>query len=137
MSYIPKLIRIDAIPPELCTRREAAEILGLKCYENVHHNHKRFKNLRFTTVSLNGQKTTLFNRKEVEALRYKPAPEGYLTTRQAGDIIGFPSGANFTTIYSFLKRRKVTQAVVQAHHNYYVWKRKEVEKLRGIKTPQS
>lgn len=128
-----KHIRITEIPPELCTAVEAAKILGLSHRGSVNHRAKRFKNLRYTVVCHHGVALTLYNRKDIEALHYKPIPEGYITTKEAGKLLGYPDGTVAPTILLYLKNHNVPHKRVISHHAFLIWEEKAVKKLIPLK----
>ena len=119
--------RIDEIPAELCTRKEALEILGLRT--TCQH---RTRSLPFSYVVYNGQRIILYNRKSVEALRYKPCPDGYVSTKEACKIIGISPKANDYLI-KLLQKHSVNKIWVEAYHSYYAWKREDVECVKKLR----
>ena len=96
--YIPKNPKIDAIPPALCTVEEAARILGLKNRSSIDLRKPRFSKLSYALVSFKGSSIVLLNRKEVENLKHKPVPDGYITTREAGVLLGYKNRVAATVL---------------------------------------
>ena len=92
MSYIPKTsTRITAVPPELCTRKELCAILGIKDTSGrAYRKNSRLRKLHYTPVILNGSSTYLYNRKEVESLKYPTPPASHVTTLEACHLLGYP-----------------------------------------------
>lgn len=124
--YVPKGTRINSIPPELCTAKEACEILGIK---SISPHKPRFKHLHFSQVCYMGTSVTLYNRKEIEALCYKPAPKGYVSTKEAKLILGYPETTSDTTALLCMKYHNVPRVFVQAHHPHYAWQLHAVQQL--------
>lgn len=91
MSYIPKTsTRLTEVPPELCTRKELCAILGIKDTSGrAYRKNSRLKQLHYTAVILNGRRTYLYNRKEVESLKYPAPPANHVTTLEACHILGY------------------------------------------------
>lgn len=119
--------RIDKIPDELCTQKEALQILGLKASCNLGTEH-RFQSLQFAFVIYNGYRIKLYNRKAVEALKYQPPPDGYVDAKEVQRIWGIT--VNQSAVLQLMKRHSVPRVWVKAHHSYWVWERKAVEKLK-------
>lgn len=124
-----KYPRIDSIPPELCTAEEAAQILGLKSRWSLNLSIPRYKSLKYALVTFNGKQISLFNRKDIEALRHRPAPEGYITTREAGNILGYTPDTLLPTIYACLKKHEVPRLRMKAAHAFMVWLEKDVREV--------
>lgn len=125
-------IRIDKIPAELCTRKQAAEILGL--HGSAIGRNQRFKSLQFAYAVYKGKRIVLYNRKAVEALKYAPCPDGYVNVKDAASILGFklePCGGSEHTIRT-LRKHGVQCKLIKAHHSYLVWKREDVEKVKKL-----
>ena len=123
--------RIDVIPPELCTQKEASQILGLKSSCNLCKEH-RFQALQFAYVIYNGNRIKLYNRKAVEALKYEPRPDGYIDANEAQRILGITVTVNHSAVLQIMKRYSVPRVWVKAHHSHWVWERKAVEKLKKL-----
>lgn len=121
--------RIDSIPPELCTREEAAAILGLKHKNSACSASKRYKHLLFTEVVHNGRRKLLYNRKQVEALVYPIEPSDYITVAEASVMLNY-SVNRPRACAPFLKKHGIPRKWVWNHHAYYVYSRKAVEALR-------
>lgn len=113
------------IPSELVTRKEAMEILGIK--SDAVFNRKRFNSLRYTAVIYKGSQIILYNRKEVEALKYKPCPDGYINIEEAMKILGLASKSH---ICDLLRDHGLIPVRVKAHHSYYAWNREAVENVK-------
>lgn len=128
-------IRIDEIPAELCTRKEAAAILGV--HPSSFTNRDRYKSLPFAYVVYKGHSLTLYNRKMIEALKYKPCPDGYISAIESAAILGFihknPPNA-VSTVRACMEKYGFQPKLVKAHHSYLVWKREDVERVKKMKT---
>lgn len=120
---------IDTIPPELCTREEAAAILGLKHTNSACSASKRYKQLLFTEVVHNGKRKMLFNRKQVESLVYPIKPDDYITVGEASTMLNY-SVNRPCSCASLLKKHGIPRKWVWNHHAYFVYSRKAVEALR-------
>lgn len=116
------------IPSELVTRKEAMEILGIK--SDAVFNRKRFNSLRYTAVIYKGSQIILYNRNAVEALKYKPCPDGYINTKEAMKILGL-SGQCY--VCNLLRNHGLIPVRVKAHHSYYAWNREAVENVKKIR----
>ena len=125
-------IRLEEIPAELCTRKEAAVILGLK--GSAIGRNQRFKSLPFAYAVYKGKRIVLYNRKAVEALKYEPCPDGYINVKKAAAILGFKleSGGSSTHTLKTLRKHGVQPKVVEAHHTFYVWERSAVEAVKKL-----
>lgn len=128
-TYTPKSPRVDSIPPELCTIEEARVILGLKDRSAINMRSKRFQKLRYTRVCYNKTTITLFNRAEVEALRYKPIPQGYITLKKAKLLLGYSATTSDSTALSCLKKHNIPRVLVKAHHSHLAWQESAVKQL--------
>lgn len=83
---------IDSIPPELCTVAEIKKMLNLNSY--FRKDSPRYAHLRYTTVCYKGRSLVLFNRKEIEALRFPSAPpRGYIDVYAAAPLLGLTTSA--------------------------------------------
>ena len=122
------LPHLDAIPPELCTRKEAAAILGLHSNSACSKN-KRYKHLRFTEVVYKGKRLLLYNKKEIEALVYPIEPEDCFSAKEASQLLNYCVN-NPASVASFLVRHGVPRKWVASHHAYFAYSRKAVEALR-------
>lgn len=126
-------IRLDEIPAELCTRKEAMQMLGLKS-NCTFGKEDRFKSLLFTYVVYKGKRIVLYNRKAVEALKYEPRPDGYLNAREVAKMLGYSLNNGSCYIHQIMQEYGVSRKLVKAHHPYYVWKREDVEWVKTMKT---
>lgn len=120
---------IDTIPPELCTREEAAAILGLKHSSSAGSANKRYKHLLYTEVVHNGKRKMLFNRNQVESLVYPLPPDDYITAEEANAMLNY-SAKWPSSCASLLRKHGIPRKWVWNHHAYYVYSRKAVEALR-------
>lgn len=78
--------RFDTIPPELCTRAEAAAILGYK--HPISSYTAKVKGFHYTYAIVNDRAMVLFNREEVELFaKPKPPTDGYISYRELHRII--------------------------------------------------
>lgn len=124
-------IRIDEIPAELCTRKEAAQILGCRAKSaSLIGANTRFRHLPAVKVIYHGHSILLYNRKMVESMKYMPAPDGYITTKDAGLILGLKSIGG---IQRLLRQHGLQPKTVKRHHSFLVWKRDEVEKVKKMR----
>lgn len=128
------LPHIDTIPSELCTREEAAKILGLRTAAALNLSNQRFSKLLYTEVVYKKFRVYLFNRKQVESLKYSEPPEGYITWREVDKLLGYNSNNN-CTVLSIMKTYNVPRVWVKCHHSQFYYERKAVEALRGVIKP--
>lgn len=124
MSTEKKTQRIDSIPPELCTMPELEAILGIKRFPVLRHK-KRFSKLRFAEVFYQGKRIHLFNRAEVEALRYKGMPKGYILSKEAAALLGVTTLHD--SVVKHLTEHGIKPKWVKAHHSYRAWKKSDIE----------
>lgn len=122
------LPRVEVIPPELCTRKEAAEILGLRP-NSACAKSKRYKVLRFAEVVYKNKRVLLYNRKEVEALVYPIQPEDCISTKEASKLLNYCVN-HPSAVTRFLARHGIPRKWQESRHSYFVYPRKEVEALR-------
>ena len=126
MKYTRKIETIlDEIPPELITRKEAAELLGIGVAGGC---NKRLRHLPCVEVVYKNRRIYVYNRTAVEALKYKPAPAGYITTREACKLLGYSSNCG-THVNDLMRKHNVPRKWITAHHSHFVWKKSAVEKL--------
>lgn len=126
MNYTRKTeTTLDEIPPELITRKQAAELLGIGVAGGC---NKRLRHLPCVEVVYNHRRIYVYNRKAVEALKYKPAPAGYITTREACELLGYSLRCG-THVSDLLRKHNVPNKMITAHHSHFVWKKSAVEKL--------
>jgi hypothetical protein len=123
---------IDTIPPELCTRDEAAEILGLGRSSSLTARTSRFRKLRFARVRHNGTTKILYNRAEVERYKYPEKPEGYVDTTEAAAMLGFQRA---TTAVEYLRKMGIPRKLMKASKPYYVYEKAHVEALSALYVP--
>lgn len=121
--------RIEEIPAELCTQKEALQILGLKSSCNLGTEH-RFQSLQFAYVVYKGYRIKLYNRKAIEALKYQPPPDGYVDANEVQRILGITVTGDRSAVLKLMKRYSVPRVWVKAHHSHWVWERTAVEKLK-------
>ena len=121
--------RIDSIPPELCTRKEAAQILGLKHANSVCSRNKRYAHVKFAEVVYNGKRLHLYNRKQIESLTYPIEPDDYITAHEASILLNYCVNTP-KSCSELLVKHSVPRKLVACHHSYYVYSRKAVEALR-------
>lgn len=126
MSYTPKTaIRLTSVPPQLCTRKELCEILGMRPTSGrAYHANKRLRTLRYTPVILNGKHTFLYNRAEVEALKYPDPPANHVNTYEAAQLLGlshwkFPACASNVKV--ILRKHGLTPILVYSAHPSHYW----------------
>lgn len=124
MSRAKTQTRIDSIPPELCTRAELEEILGIKCFPQL-RKKKRFSKLRFAEVVYQGKLVLLYNREEVKALRYKGMPKGYILSKEAATLLGL--NTLHESVVQHLTEHGIKPLWVKAHHSYRAWKKSDIE----------
>lgn len=118
---------INAIPPQLCTSQEAAQILSLnRPLTKYQLRRKKYKNLHFTHVFYNHHKTILFNRKEVQAFAAAAAPHlpsDYISSKEAAALIygTIPTSNQSKIAQSWMKRRQIPQITrtVNRIHSYW------------------
>lgn len=130
MSYQRKTqISIDEIPAELCTRREATEILGLNnC--GAFNSENRLMKLPTVHVVYKGNRIVLYNRRMIEALKYKPVPDGYISTKEACKIL---NRIHESSAVWFMRRCGIERVWVERHHSGWYWNRAEVEAAKNRK----
>lgn len=130
MSYQRKTqICIDEIPAELCTRQEATEILGLN-NGSAFTSEKRLMKLPTVHVVYKGNRIVLYNRRMIEALKYKPIPDGYISTKEACQILGRTKES--ATVY-FMRKHGLEPIWIKKHHSGWYWKRKDVENVKQLR----
>lgn len=120
---------IDTIPPELCTRDEAAEILGLGRSSSLTAKSSRFRKLRFARVRHNGTTKVLYNRAEVERYKYPEKPEGYVDTTEAAAMLGFQRA---TTAVEYLRKMGIPRKLMRASYPYYVFEKAHIKALQTL-----
>lgn len=140
MPYIPKTsARITAVPPELCTRKELCAILGIKDTSGrAYRKNSRLKTLHYTAVILNGRRLYLYNRAEVEALKYPEPPANHVTTLEACHILGYThikDSYGTSTIRSKLYAHGLTPVYVRAAHTSLYWNKADILALKKKLNP--
>ena len=128
-----KIPKIDTIPPELCTVKEAVQILGLKT-ATINLRSQRFKGLRFTKVRIGRTLKLLFNRAEVERYKFPERPEGYYDTKEITKMLGFK---NTMCTNGFLREHDVPHIVVKASHAYYLYKKEDIDAIKQEMFPEN
>ena len=123
--------RLDTIPPQLCTRAEACAILGLK-RNNLNLSQPRFANLRHIRAIVNGYAIILFNRAQVEAIRYPTeTPADYMHMQE---IMQLFNNQNYYSVSDILKRSNTPRKLIPAHHSHYVYLRTAVLQTHKLYT---
>ena len=123
------LPRIETIPPELCTREEAAVILGLSRSSSLTARKPRFKKLRFARVVHNGTTKVLYNRAELERYKYPEKPEGYVDSTEAAAMLGFQCA---TTAVEYLRKMGIPRTLMKASYPYYIFEKAHVKALQAL-----
>lgn len=118
--------RIDEIPPGLVTREDAAKILGFTNMQSVTKHNKRLRDLKPIGVRYRGCYILLYKREDVEALRFEPMPEGYITSEEAAKILNFPNYKSRCSILLRLRKLNIPCFWHEQHHSQWVWKREAV-----------
>ena len=135
MSYTPKTpTRITAVPPELCTRKELCAILGIKDTSGrAYCKNSRLRTLHYTPVILNGSRTYLYNRKEVEALKYPDPPADHVTTLEACHLLGYThikDSYGTSNIRRKLYDLGLTPVTVRSAHTSLYWNKDDILSLK-------
>lgn len=133
MPPTPKTaIRLTTLPPELCTRKDIRAILGIAPTVRALQG-SRFRNLRYAEVILNNRRTFVYNRAEIEALKYPAPPRNYINAVQAAQLLGYThitklSHAN--SIRLLLTKHNIPSKIVRCHHSYQVWHTPSIRVLK-------
>lgn len=104
---------INAIPPQLCTSQEAAQILNLKRpFTKALLKRGKYKNIHFSYAHYNHSKRILFNRKELQAFAAASTPtlpSDYISSKEAAALIyGTPPTDNQHRIaQQWMKRKQI------------------------------
>ncbi len=121
------LARIDTIPQQLCTRKEAAAILGVTPNRHTMDTyHKR--GLRHTTVSLKKYgKIALYNREEVHTYAPIPIPADRILLKDLITIVATKTNHTYTASRAngVLRRFNCNPSPLSPKHPILTWPRKQ------------
>ena len=127
---------MDNIPPNLITRKEAAKILGLGWGMSINTYNRRFKHLQPIEVVHYDRRLFLYKREDIEALKYEPIPDGYVTSREAGRILGWPNDKPTSYYLTKLRKLNVPKFWHEQHHSQWVYKREALEVIKQQQNKQ-
>lgn len=121
------LTRIDTIPQQLCTRKEAAAILGVHPSKHTMSTyHKR--GLRHTTVILKKYgKIALYNREEVHTYAPIPIPAARILLKDLITIVASKTNHTYTASRAngVLRRFNCNPSPLSPKHPTLTWPKEE------------
>lgn len=119
--------RIDTIPPQLCTRKEAAALLGVTPNKQAMSTyHKR--GLRYATVILKKYgKIALYNREEVHTYAPIPPPADRIILKDLITIVAAKTNRTYTASRAneVLRRFNCNPSPLSPKHPTLTWPKEE------------